>query len=132
MFVVISWPPPLISQLFSPRLFRAVPVFTAWLVLHRYILHGKKWFLHSLSHFASKNLRSSIITTLNWLQVTRLYYLLVLVQSQMPCYSDCVYLLGLSLKLIWLLLNCLLDNIIRSLLVGFWFLCPDPFRYVIR
>ena len=34
MFMAISWPPPLISELFSPRLLRVAPLFTAWLFLH--------------------------------------------------------------------------------------------------
>ena len=33
IIAAISWPPPLISQLFSPRIFKATPFFTAWLFL---------------------------------------------------------------------------------------------------
>ena len=34
IIAAICWPPPLISQLFSPRLFKAAPFFTAWLFLY--------------------------------------------------------------------------------------------------
>ena len=33
IIAIISWPPLLISQLFSPRIFKATPFFTAWLSL---------------------------------------------------------------------------------------------------
>ena len=33
IIAAISWPSPLISQLFSPWLFKAAPFFTAWLFL---------------------------------------------------------------------------------------------------
>jgi len=44
MFVAISWPQTLISQLFRPGLIlRAAPVFTAWL-----FLHGSHFFLYGI------------------------------------------------------------------------------------
>ena len=39
IIAAICWPPPLISQLFSPRLFKATPFFTAWLFLCGYSNH---------------------------------------------------------------------------------------------
>ena len=42
IIAAISWPLPLISQLSSPRYFKAAPFFTAWLFLCGYLLSFEK------------------------------------------------------------------------------------------
>ena len=50
IIAAISWPPPLISQLFSPRLFKAAPFFTAWLFLCGF--HFFLYFIRPQNHAA--------------------------------------------------------------------------------